>query len=276
MKYLVLGPAAMGYFSFLGYLKSIENKLKEVEEISGSSAGAIIALFLTVGLTIDQIVEFSLSLDVPEFVKLNIGCFFNKFGFVDIDPIRSKLIELCRGNPKFKDIKKKIYISAFCLNTSKTHYFSVDTHPDMYIIDAVCMSMSIPFIFTCNTYQGFTYVDGGTAEMIPFTPFIDKKPCHVHCVMLKDYTTFQEEIKTPMQFLESLIKGALKNRLDDYNRDITKIKLDVSQDINIFNFEMSYEDKIRLYIGGLNNLSDYIYDDTSESGRVKTDRPGKV
>ena len=159
MKYLVLGPGALGYFSLLGYVKSIEDKLEGIKELSGASAGAIISLFLSVGLSVDEIIKFSFDFNVPEFVKIDLGCFFNKFGFVDIDPIRSKLIEFCKGNPTFKELKKKLYVSAFCLNTSKTEYFSVDTHPDMYVIDAVCMSMSIPFIFTATTYNNKTYVD---------------------------------------------------------------------------------------------------------------------
>jgi len=233
----------MGYFAFLGFLKSKEKELQEIEEISGSSAGAILALFLAVGLSIDEIINFSFDLDVPEFVKLNIGCFFNKFGFVDIDPIRSKLIELCKGNPTFRELKKKIYVSAFCLNTGKTEYFSQDTHPDMYVVDAVCMSMSIPFIFSAYQYNNFTYVDGGTVEMVPYFPFLHRKPYEVMCVRLKDYDHFQEKIENPMQFLEALIKATLNNRIND-----TKgIELDIGSDINIFDFNMSYEDKLKLF-----------------------------
>ena len=55
----------------------------------------------------------------------------------------------------------------------------------MYVIDAVCMSMSIPFIFTSTTYKGKTYVDGGLIEKYPFLTFIDKKPYEVHITGIK-------------------------------------------------------------------------------------------
>ena len=258
MRYLVLGPAAMGYFSLLGYIKSIEDKLKDVEEISGASAGAILALFLGVGLTVDEIIEFSFNFDVPEFVKLNIGCFFNKFGFVDVDPIRSKLIEFCKGNPTFKEIKKKIYISAFCLNTHTTEYFSVDTHPDMYVIDAVCMSISIPFIFTAAKYNDYTYVDGGVVERFPYAPFLHKKTHEVHVVILKNYKHFQEVIETPMHFLQALLKACLNNRQQD--KLITnKVEIDIGEDVDVFDFDMTHEEKLKLYMTGVKNLSAYIY-----------------
>ena len=93
MKYLVLGPASMGIFSLIGALKARETNLVDVKEISGSSAGAILALFLALGMSVDEILETSLSLNIPNFVKIRIGSFFNKFGFVDMGPIRKKFVE---------------------------------------------------------------------------------------------------------------------------------------------------------------------------------------
>ena len=57
MKYLVLGPAGMGIFALIGTLKAREKELVDVKEISGSSAGAILALFLGVGMSVDEILE---------------------------------------------------------------------------------------------------------------------------------------------------------------------------------------------------------------------------
>lgn len=154
MKYLVLGPASMGIYSLIGSLKALESKLIDVKEISGSSAGSILALLLALGMSVDEILEVSLSLNIPDFVKLRIGSFFNKFGFVDLGPIREKLVEVCGCDPTFDELEMKIYVSAYCLNSSSTEYFSKDTHPNMKVIDAVCMSMAIPLIFACGKYEG--------------------------------------------------------------------------------------------------------------------------
>jgi predicted acylesterase/phospholipase RssA len=77
---------------------------------------------------------------------------------------------VCGCDPTFEELDMKIYVSAYCLNTSTTEYFSRDTHPKMKVIDAVCMSMAIPLIFACGKYQGRTYVDGGTQEQYPMVP----------------------------------------------------------------------------------------------------------
>jgi len=244
MKYLVLGPASMGIYAFLGRLKSMEESLGTVKEISGSSAGSILALFWAIDMSIDDMIEISLNVDLSDFVKLNIGTFFNKFGFVEIEPIRDKLVEICGCDPTFRELKKKIYVSAFCLNTSKTEYFSVDTHPDMKVIDAVCMSIAIPLIFASSEYEGKTYVDGGTVEEYPMNPFIGKKPHEVTCVKLVMDDIFKETIDNPKDFLESLIRSTLKNRTN-YEEKCVMIPIDVG-DAGIFDFNMTYEEKVIL------------------------------
>jgi predicted acylesterase/phospholipase RssA len=253
MKYLVLGPASMGIYSLIGALKARESELVDVKEISGSSAGAILALFLGVGMSVDEIFETSLNLNVPNFVKIRIGSFFNKFGFVDMAPIRKKLVEICGCDPTFKEIGMKIYISAFCMNTAETVYFSRDTHPDMKIIDAVCMSMAVPFIFACGTYNGETYVDGGMKEEYPLTPFFDKKPHEVTCIKIKMNRMYQEDIQTPKQFVETLVRSALSNRVT-YNTPIETIEINV-EDTDVFDFNMSYEEKVQLFNRGYTFLS---------------------
>ena len=75
-------------------------------------------------MSVDEILNISLSLNIPEFVKIRIGSFFNKFGFVDLGPIREKMVEICGRDPTFEELDMKIYVSAYCLNTSATEYFS--------------------------------------------------------------------------------------------------------------------------------------------------------
>jgi predicted acylesterase/phospholipase RssA len=244
MKYLVLGPASMGIYALIGAMKSMEQSLDQVKEISGSSAGSMLALFWAVGMSMDDIVDASLSINISDFVKLNIGSFFNKFGFVELDPIREQLVTICGCDPTFSELDRKIYVSAFCLNTSRTEYFSKDTHPNMKVIDAVCMSIAIPLIFASSEYCDKTYVDGGTAEEYPLGPFLDKKPHEITCVRIKMDEIYQEQLNTPRDFLEALIRSSIKNRLK-YIENFKIIEIDIGN-MNIFDFNMKYEDKIRL------------------------------
>ncbi len=250
MEYLVIGPGAMGGFSMLGYLKTIEPSLVNVKEYSGASAGAILILFLALGFDIDQILHKLAELEGNKLVKLNLKCFMNKYGLVDLKPIREKFVELFESDLTFLDIEKKIYISAFCVNTSKTVYFSKDTHPDMKVIDALCMSIAIPFIFSSYRYDGMVYVDGGTLETLPTTPFLDKRPDKVLCIRMKMETEFIEDIKSPKQFAEALISSTLNNRQKCELKNSKVVDIDIGQ-VDVFNFNMSYEEKMKLYLKGL-------------------------
>jgi predicted acylesterase/phospholipase RssA len=142
----------------------------------------------------------------------------------------------------------KIYVSAFCLNTSETVYFSKDSHPDMKVIDAVCMSMAVPFIFACGSYENRTYVDGGVKEEFPLTPFLDKKPHEITCMKIKMDRIYQDTIDTPKQFVDTIIRSALSNRVV-CDMPIEIIETNVG-DINVFDFSMDYEQKVKLYTIG--------------------------
>ena len=141
-EYLIIGPGAMGIFSMLGYLKSVENTLHDVKGYSGASAGAIICTFLALGYSVEETLYKLLELDPSKLVKLNLKCFINSYGLVDLKPVRQQLVNLLESDPTFSEIDKTLYISAFCVNTSRTEYFSKHTHPDMKVIDAICMSIA--------------------------------------------------------------------------------------------------------------------------------------
>jgi len=245
-EYLIIGPGAMGIFSMLGYLKSVENTLENVKGYSGASAGAIICTFLALGYSIEETLYKLLELDSSKLVKLNLKCFLNSYGLVDLKPIREQFVDTLGSDPTFSEIDKTLYISAFCVNTSKTEYFSKYTHPDMKVIDALCMSIAVPFIFSSYRYNNMVYVDGGTQETLPTAPFLDKKPYTILCVRMKMETEFIEEIKNPKQFAEALVSSTLNNRKNNLIKETKVVDIDIGQ-VDLFNFNMSYEDKFQMY-----------------------------
>ena len=250
MEYLVIGPGAMGGFSMLGYLKTIEESLDNIKEYSGASAGAIISVFLALGFSIDDILYKLAELEGNKLVKLNLKCFMNKYGLVDLKPIRDKFVDIFESDPTFLDIEKKIYISAFCVNTSRTVYFSKDTHPYMKVIDALCMSIAVPFIFSSYRYEGMVYVDGGTLETLPSAPFLDKKTNKVLCIRMKMEPEFIQDITSPKQFAEALIASTLNNRQQNVLNNCKVVDIDIGQ-VDVFNFNMTYEEKMKLYLKGM-------------------------
>jgi len=90
-------------------------------------------------------------------------------------------------------------------------------------------------------------------EEYPLTPFFDKKPHEVTCIKIKMNRMYQEDIQTPKQFVETLVRSALSNRVT-YNTPIETIEINV-EDTDVFDFNMSYEEKVQLFNRGYTFLS---------------------
>lgn len=143
-------------------------------------------------------------------------------------------------------MQKDIYVSSFCINTGKTVYFSKHTHPDMSVIDAVLMSSSVPILFSTIKLNKEMYIDGALNERWPAEPFIGKNPKHVTKLCLNYHEKLYCEINTIKDFVEAIINTLLRNR-NSYPMECNSYEIDVS-DYNIFDFNMPYEDKLRMYI----------------------------
>lgn len=246
-KYLVLGPGGMGFYAMLGACSAMWDEIKNVEEISGASAGAILGLFLGLGMSPSDICEFTLDTDTKDLATYNIRTFLDKYGLIDHSQIRERLISICEGNPTFSDLPKKVHISAFNVNLGRTEYFSRDTHPTMPVIDAVCMSMSVPFLFSSFKYRDYLYIDGGIMERFPGTPFVGKNPQEV--LVIKTITSSHTgEINNFKQFVNALVIAALRNSRQSYEGTTFRVvNIDVTG-VNVFDFTMSHEDRLKLFL----------------------------
>jgi len=243
-KYLVLGPGGMGYYAILGAYTRMYDELKNIKSISGSSAGALLALFIALGKNPQEIYDISFNVNIKDFVKYNIKSFLSNYGLIDHSQIREKLISICEGEPTFSELDTELYISAFNVNESKTEYFSKSTHPNMSVIDAVCMSISVPFLFSSVKYNNKLYIDGGTMECYPAPPFLNKNPSEVLVLRIITNPT-STEIKNFKTFVDALVRSTLKNRTS-YDKMFPTVTLDLSN-YNIFDFNMSEEEKLKLF-----------------------------
>jgi len=96
-----------------------------------------------------------------------------------------------------------------------------------------------------------TYIDGGTNESLPMGPFLHRPMSKVYCIEIQNINTrFVENIDNPKTFAERVVLSSLNNR---YNYPITEQtikRIDVG-DMNIFDFNMSYENKVKMYMLGM-------------------------
>jgi NTE family protein len=161
---LVFEGAGIRGIAYCGALQELESKnmMTEVQRVAGTSAGAIMAMAVSLGYNSD---ELSNIISTTNFKDFNDGKFFfigginrmNKyFGWYrskKIDRWLAKVIQEKTGNPNitFAELRSKgfkdLYVTGTCLNKQKLVIFSHETYPSMRIRDAVRISMSIPLYF---------------------------------------------------------------------------------------------------------------------------------
>ena len=258
IEYLVLGPGSTGIFAMIGCLQMLQDTEKmNIKEISGASSGSILALlYIISGGDIKRILSASMGADMESVTKVNIRTLFKKYGFVDTCKIKTKLIEICYElcklkDPTFQEIYNKfpikLHISAYCLNNGKTEYFSVDTHPYKKVLDVICGSIAIPFLFSAQKLGDKTYIDGGIAESIPLTPFLNKSADDVCCVRILAEDRVVDDVNDIKTFTQQLVYTMLKYRISYDNTRIITIDL---TDFDIFNFKINDKQKLELFVRG--------------------------
>jgi len=255
VKYLAIGPGAMGFYLYMGKISRLKDSgaLDQLEEVSGASAGSIAGfLYCLMKADISKIIEFSMTVPVNEIMKPNLKILFKKFGLISSGRIRKILSNVClseysKNDITFRELYEffpiKLHVTAYCIQLEKTTYFSVDTTPDMSVLDAICASVAIPFLFSSVKLEdGMNYIDGGSAETTPSGVFVGKSDAFA---MRLGYTGWDPDVKDIKSYALSLLYATMKLR---YEYPIMTQHLIIKDDV--FDFGASSESKIRMYTSG--------------------------
>jgi predicted acylesterase/phospholipase RssA len=252
IKYLVVGPGAMGFFIYLGVVSRL--KLNKLEEVSGASAGALLMfLFLATKGDIQSMLDYSIKIPVKQLMKPNIKNFFTNFGLVPTAKFEAIIKKTCKKFLKKDDVTfqelyeynpVKLHVSAFCVDLQKTVYFSVDSHPSMSVCQAITASIAVPFLMSSVKIGEWNYIDGGTQEQVPGVPFIGKNFDEILCLNID--TWHRREVRDLKSYAYSIL-SCLSGLRHSYN--FKKIYVPI-ENFDIFNFSYNSEDKLRMFMLG--------------------------
>lgn len=255
-RYLIIGPGSTGFFAYLGFVTRYHNDglFDDLAEISASSAGALLAFCYLIGRTrLDELREYIFNIDMKSALKFKIKNLLKNYGLIDSAIVRDEISKLCfhfsgQGDITFKRLFEntgvKLWIPAYTLNKCTNTYFSVDTDPDMSVIDAVCSTISIPLVFP--PYHG--KLDGSIIEEIPWIPFASYPPEQVLAIRITGETK-GTETKSFFSYITNLINIIYSMR--DKNKNINTIILDTG-DLDIMNFSMNQDTKLITFLRGYN------------------------
>ena len=174
--------------SFVGSIRRLEegDGLRRIKTIVGSSAGAIIGLLLTLGLSSREMEGFVREryedgsfrdLDVEGLVE-----FVARMGVDDgsrmVSALRQVLMSKIRPMSRSSDedvtflelaksTGRSLMVCVTNLEDSRGELMNLDNAPDMGVLLAVRMSFGVPLVFTPVRWKGRTYVDGCLFEFCP-------------------------------------------------------------------------------------------------------------
>lgn len=235
MKYLVIGPGAMGVYAFIGKLKRLKDDghLDDLEEISASSAGALAAWYILTNMHLDD----ALKLNPAAMFKVRIKNLMKNEGLID----QTEALDAMKAHSSrtfsemYRDTKVKLHVAAFSLEKMSTVYLSVDTAPDMLVAEAITASISIPIMF--QPFKG--YLDGSIMEELPWTPFAHLPPDNISAIRLVCR-------ESPPKGLLRILTVILGMRAKYHGRTID---VDIG-DINWLDFKLSHDVKLQMFLLG--------------------------
>jgi len=244
----------MGFFLFLGVLSRLkrDGQLDTLEAISGASAGALLGFLFCISKgDSTRVLDYALTVPVKQLMKPNIKCLLKNYGLISCSKIRKVLGEAChtfiqKDDVTFQELYElypiKLHVSSYCVDFMKTVYFSVDTTPTMSVLDAVCASVAIPFLFSSvKLSDGYNYIDGGSAEVVPGAPFIGQD-----ALAMKLAWNRLPEVKDLKTYAMSILLSTMKMR---HVYEFPTLDLD-SSDVDVYDFGASNDAKLRMFLKG--------------------------
>lgn len=203
---LVLSGGGAKVFAQLGALKALIAAGVNPKRYAGSSAGAILAMLLYLGYSIEEIEQKFQGMSDRILIRFNIS--MSGLSTTDhlknaiVYLVRDKILQIIRDNPEsFKSAEAQAFLDKeihcdvitfnavkklkeFCPNAPigddlvvtatnaslrETVIFSTDETPNMELAEAVKISGSLPFLYKHTPWGPFFLTDGGVLTNLPLS-----------------------------------------------------------------------------------------------------------
>ncbi len=271
-KILVISGGGLKGLAGLGSLKCLleHNILKNIETFACSSVGAVICFLFNIGYDPKDVYEVLEQIDFTKLIKyvepenlLVEPC----FGISSPEPILYSVYSFMKKkninkNLTFKQLydmtKKTLIITGTCLNDTSIKYFSYHTNPNMQILKALRITISIPFIFRPYQFDGKLWVDGGVMNNFPIDLFNDKLDEVIGIYMddIYDVVDGIDEIQDYFtRVFKCVFRGLNYNKLELFKKYFIHIKTPGNHSTN---WEITQQEKKMLYDLGYSNANEYI------------------
>lgn len=191
---LLSGCAVLGA-AHVGFLLSLqqEQRCRFLKVVSGTSIGSLVAMFFAAGIPLTNVLDVFRKHTLLSLIEPldSVGDMLQAIGVGTSD----RIIALCENLLREHDIDPTIFTFAKmksiglhidCVVVASLiedvtsdvmftpAYFSAHTHPQMLVLNAIRLSINIPFVFAAPSFEGLSYMDGILTDELPFAYIADK------------------------------------------------------------------------------------------------------
>ena len=264
---LVLSGGSIKGFGTIGCLQKLyENKLLDnITHYCGTSVGAIISLLLLIGYLPSKIFLILCEINFETLIHENIDDILINplIGLYSVKPIMFVIGMLLKDKKipfkitfkqLFEKFKKHLIVTGVCLNNNTLVFFDKEKYPDMEVLKAIQISISIPIFFKPTEYDNKIWIDGGCLNNYPIDYFNDDLNNIIGINLLSNVTII-EQFNTHEEYLKQLL-SCLKILANKNNTLYDKFTINLYFENAEHTFDINNEFKLFLYNIGYNTSID--------------------
>lgn len=179
---LVLSGGGVKGIAYVGVFRRLRELDVKIREVCAVSVGSIMGLLYILGYDYEELVSEIRSQNFDSLKDINIGNFVSRYGIDSgrnvVRWVESLLVgKGYSGGITFLEMYKLTGVRYRVLVTNLNRYeqviFDDINSPNMKVTRAIRMSISIPFIFTVQRYNGEIYVDGALVNNYPIDLYVN-------------------------------------------------------------------------------------------------------
>ncbi|MCB9877625.1 MAG: patatin-like phospholipase family protein [Planctomycetes bacterium] len=166
---LVFGGGGMRGFCHIGIVRAIERLGLIVDEVVGTSMGAVMGGLYASGRDSHEMEEAAGEISLKDYFRLNLLKFLVK-GYRHASVYKGRtfrgLLQKWLPERAFAELPRPFFCNALSLTTGASRFFGMPGADTVPVADAVYASACLPTIFEPAEIEGDHYIDGGMTETL--------------------------------------------------------------------------------------------------------------
>ena len=271
----IFGGGGVRGMCYVGVLKALKELNIEIDDIAGSSVGAVFAGLLAAGYDEKEIQELFFDFNFNMFRDININIFNTDIslskGEIFLDWLREKIGKKLLGSKykesskvKFKDLEKNLHILTLDINTNTPYIFSKENTPDEEVAFAIRTSACMPGLMRPISIGESLLVDGDLIKSWAGCKIYNELDTSNNRILefRLEGTKEGTDIKNPIDYLNSVISTIwylctenvynLNHENDRYDYVILDAK-----EVIFFDFNINENVKEKLILQGYQTTINY-------------------